>query len=726
MVIPKYAMPQTSQTTVSRAPLINEIQKDPRPLVSVTAPAGYGKTTLLAEWARSEARTVVWVTLDDADNDPMTLARSIATALAHRALVDVELMDAMVSVDSVLDRGVPGLELAVAALSEPFVMLIDELDRVVDDRAFDLLDVLVSHVPDGSQIALAGRAAAPSIPRRRVRDQIVEVGFEDLMLDHLDTATVFAGMGVEIDAPSAASVVRVTEGWASAVHLSALIAKRSPDSWTSDMPISGRDHFLSEFLLREVFEDLPAPLATFLVESSVLDEMNASLCNDALQMRDAQGFLDELDRMRLFTVPLDRNRGWFRYHQLFRDFLLGELERRDPDSMRRVQGRAASWCRTNGEPDRAIDYLLRAGDAEGLGPLLSAAVRPAYMEGRLATVDRWLEDCGRDTIDQFPGVAVMAGWVSALTAKPIDAQRWAAHVEECSFSGPTGDGFADLDSGAAGLRALLCANGVDAMRADAELTVAREPEWSIWRNTVVWLLGLANELAGDRAAAIERYDEARRLAADGSRTPIVVAPVFRSLLAMDAGDWKTAAVCLREVADTPVARTPGAYLSAALADAANARLALNDGNTAEVTSRLASAMDARSLGTYAIPHASIRLRQTLASVHAGLGDLATARALVAEIDGILARRPALGVLVDEVAELRRRISDDVVGPRLNLSPAERRLIPFLSTHFTFAEIGDQLFISRNTVSTHVGSIYRKLGVSSRAQAVQRARDLGIT
>ena len=214
----------------------------------------------------------------------------------------------------------------------------------------------------------------------------------------------------------------------------------------------------------------------------------------------------------------------------------------------------------------------------------------------------------------------------------------------------------------------------------------------------------------------------------GNVAAIIHSEAELALLAMDGGRWAEAAGHLQLALDTVEQRRLDDYALSVLAFAAAARLAVHRGDRDEADRQLARAMRGRPSCTFVLPHVAVRVRLQLAKTYAALADQATARHLLREIDDILAQRPALGALVDQVSELRGVLTSSAqvaVAGGPPLSPAELRLLPYLQTHLTFKQIGERLFVSRNTVSSEVGSIYRKLGVSSRSDAVQQATTVGL-
>jgi LuxR family maltose regulon positive regulatory protein len=277
------------------------------------------------------------------------------------------------------------------------------------------------------------------------------------------------------------------------------------------------------------------------------------------------------------------------------------------------------------------------------------------------------------------------------------------------------------------LRSLMCAAGPEQSLADATFAVAAEPAWSPWRDQALDICGEAQLLSGDIEGAKVLFEKTA-VASELKSDAFVDAESQLGLIAMDRGQWEDAAdhvaSALTVIEDQQMQDYPTSLL--AFADAA--RLALHRGDVAETHHRLTQAMRARPSSSAALPTIAVRVRLQLAKVFLAMGDHATTAHLLREIDDIIFRRPALGALLDEVAELRELLtatSQAGVAGGPPLTPAELRLLPYLQTHLTFREIGERLFVSRNTISTQCSSIYRKMGVSSRHDAVEHATAVGL-
>jgi LuxR family maltose regulon positive regulatory protein len=586
--------------------------------------------------------------------------------------------------------------------------------------------VVISGIPQGSQLVAASRSEQPHLPRLRASGDALELVASDLALDANAAEQIFSQAHLDVTPELAAAVTARTEGWPVGLYLAAVIAT---DSRGEVLTISGEDRYVADYLYRESLMHLPEHIQRFLRRTAVLDQLSAPLCDAILEEAGAQAQLRHLEATSLFLVPLDRRRGWYRYHALFREFLLGELRRVEPDVIEKLHLRAADWYESNGSPALALEHLLNTTERDTCVQLVTQLILPTYQSGQVSTVQRWLSTIGDSAIEEYPPLAVLAGWIAVLTGQTAQAQQWAALLDTASFDLVPVDGTASFESARAMLRALMCPAGPEQMATDASFAAAEEPPWSPWRAIALVLSAEAQLLGGAGQRAAVGFVESSAVAVVGGNVgAIVQSEAELAQLAMDGGRWAEAAGHLELALDTVEERRLHDYAMSVLAFAAAARLALHRGDRKELDRQLARAMRARPLCTFVFPHIAVRARLQLAKVYAALADHATARHLLREIDDILRHRPALGALVDDVSEFRAILTDNpqVTGAGgTPLTPAELRVLPYLQTHLTFREIGQRLFVSRNTVSSEVGSIYRKLGVSSRSGAVQHATAIGL-
>jgi LuxR family transcriptional regulator, maltose regulon positive regulatory protein len=604
--------------------------------------------------------------------------------------------------------------------------MLDDLHELRSPLCHDALGVVISGIPRGSQLVAASRSEQPHLPRLRASGDALEFGPSDLALDAAGAEQIFSAAQIRLTPDQASAVTERTEGWPVGLYLAALIAK---DSKGAVLSVAGDDRYLADYLYRESLMQLPESTQRFLRRSAVLDQLFGPLCDAVLGASGAAEELRQLEAWNMFLVPLDRRRGWYRYHALFREFLLGELRRVEPDVIMKLHLRAADWYESNGSPALALEHLLNTTERDRSAQLLTALVLPTYNAGQMSTVQRWLSRLGDPSVEKHPPLAVLAGWVAALTGQTAEAQRWASIVDAASYDLVTVDGTASFESARAMLRAVMCAAGPERMMADATFAVAQEQPWSAWRDTALSLCAQAHLLIGDRDQAGALFAETSAVGATlGNTDTVVLSESDLAVLAMDRGQWAEAAEHLELALATVDEHRMHDYAVSVLAFAGAARLAVHRGELKEANRQLTRAMRARQSCTFALPFMAVRARLQLAKVYWALSDQTTARHLLREIDDVLLHRPALGALVDEVSEFRSLATS---GPQVEatggppLTPAELRLLPYLQTHLTLREIGERLFVSRNTVSSEVSSIYRKLGVSSRNAAVQQATTIGL-
>ncbi len=616
---------------------------------------------------------------------------------------------------------------ALASRRDPVVLVLDDVHELHNHDCLDALVALVAHLPRGSQLVLSGRTEARlGLPKLRADGELVELGPSALALSAAEAHALLRAAGVEVSEEQAEALNDHAEGWAAGVYLAALALEGDTTSLAS---FGGDDRFITDYLKSEELARAGPAELEFLLRTSVLDRMCAPLCDAVLERADSAQMLEQLERENLFVVALDHQRRWFRYHHLFREMLQAELERREPDLVPTLNRRAAAWSNENGQPEVAIEYAAAAGDVDEQAALVAAHAFPYYRAGRVTTVERWLTLFDDERVlERFPAIAVYGVWIHALRGRPDDAERWALAVEASRYEGEMPDG-STFEGWAATVRALLCKRGVEQMRADAEIAVSELAATSPWLPAAILLQGVATLYSGDpeRAELILRQ-AAEAAVAGGAIWAGVVARSELALLALERHDLAAAeselALAEAFVADAP----PTDYVVTAIMLAASARVAIAKGQGAQARRALVNAQRLRPFMTHVLSWFAVRTQLELAKAHLAVSDTRGALTLCREVDDILRRRPALGTLVVEAHEVRANLStvpDQSSGWASTLTAAELRLLPLLTTHLSFREIAERLFVSRNTVKTQAISIYRKLDASSRSEAIARAVELGL-
>lgn len=692
------------------------------PLVCAVAPGGYGKTTLLAQWSEEDGRPFAWLTLDREDNDVVLLARYIEAALRMAGVLRAngrQTARRNVTTISALQR-------LVASVSVPFVLVLDDVQALGSTAAQDLVGALSRSLPKGAQLVLSGRREPVEVvAAARVAQRVLEIRAEDLALSSSEGRALLSAADLKGSDEVADEYVRHAEGWAAGVYLIAL-ARRGGEL---EADRSGSDRFVEDYLWTQHLTSLPPEQLAFLLQTSVLDQMSGELCDYVLEREGSSGVLKEIEQSNLFLVPLDHERRWYRYHDLFRAVLRRELERTSPDAVAELQRKASDWCSAQGRPERAMNYAYSAGDTDRMARLIVAHGFALFRAGRLTTVASWLELFqDGELLGQYPEVAALGTIAYASLGMPFQADRWlvvATHAAE--DAPPPPDGSLSLNAWVLTASAFLCREGPDRMRDDAERALDELGHLGPLRAIAMWLRGTALLLQGDDRAGValaEALDATTSIGATFAATTCCAQLVA---LALERGDIETARSLVARFQVERGDETFNDYAVLALPIAVEARTRLAMGESEEAERILIDAQRLRPSLTYAAPFSSVQALAEMAEAYLDLGEPTAAGAVLFDATEMLKHRPELGILGARVERLRQRASAQppASGWEVSLTAAELRLLPLLTTHLSFPEIGRRLFVSRNTVKTQAVSIYRKLDVNSRAGAVARAAELGL-
>ncbi len=483
----------------------------------------------------------------------------------------------------------------------------------------------------------------------------------------------------------------------------------------------GTDRYVADYLRTEFLSRLRRSDHVFLRRTSILEALTGPLCDAVLHDNGSEGVLKRLARADLVVCPLAGRRGWYRFQPLFRDLLLRELLEEEPQAIPTLRRRAAAWHEAAGDIEAALEHAEAAGDADRVATIIAATAFSASSRGRGYDLERRLARFDRAQLERHPAVAAHGSRVHAFRGRAAEAQRW-LEIAEWGARRRRRDA-AVLRPQVAAVRAALCRDGPRRMLGDAGAALAGLPRDSQWYPFALQLRGCAALLLG-------ATDEADSLLADAAATAgmlgcpetQMLAVAQRSLLAREGGDLDRGDALSTEArriaADDELEGTP----TFAIALAAAARASLRQGRWAEARALVVRAEKLTPLVTEALPWLAVGARLELARCYLELRDPAAARRPVTEIRAILDARPRLGALAERALALGHEAGLVLSrsGASGRLTPAELRLLPLLATHLSFREIAEQLEVSRNTVKTQAISIYRKLGVSCRSEAIAAA------
>jgi LuxR family maltose regulon positive regulatory protein len=676
--------PPGAGQAVVRTALLNRLRGAPEgTIATVVAPAGYGKTTLLAQWAERTRRRVLWVDLEPDDDN----LESVETRIG-----------------AVADE--PGL-----------LALVDDVHFLRSPKALQALGRLLAQKAPGATIALAARRT-PQLPLARLRSQgrLLEIGSDELALTGRDAETLLRRAGVLLPPQEAEALADRLEGWPAALYLAALSLRAG----AQPSAVGGDDRYIADYLETEHLGTLAAEQREFALRTSVFDQLTSEACDGLLDRSDSRRMLEDLDSAGMI-VPLDHRRRRYCYPRLVRDFLRAELERSEPETARALHRAAAKRAAELGATEEAIDHAAAAGDPAGIAELADTIAVSACGRGRLDSLDRWLELLHDDgVVEAHPDLCITASWLYALRGRAADAQHWADAATR---------GLGGRDPRHHVLQALRCRDGADQMLDDANAACSRLAAGHAWRPAAVLAHGAALLLAGDTDRAERELVEAIELATTAGASELaIVGLCLRSTLATSENDRADAEAFAAEAALLAETEPPTDSLAALLLEAVGARDAARRGDLIEAASGFERAEELLQVATPAVPWLAVLALLELVHVKLALADADGARATLRHVGDIFRVRPRLGVLVQRNAELDRRtraLAEPEGRWASSLTPAERRLLPLLATHLSFREIGERLYVSRNTVKTQAIAVYRKFGVTSRSAAIERAVALGL-
>jgi LuxR family maltose regulon positive regulatory protein len=362
---------------VHRTSLLRQLRasRDHR-IVSIVAPAGYGKTTVLAQWAADTPRSVAWLTADDGDNDAVVFLTYLAAALDRLEPLDPDIFRA-IATPARSDRAVVGrLLAALQAREEPVLLVLDDAHHINSQACLDALAEFIGYLPVASQGAIASREPVDlPFARGRAHGAMLDIGPGDLAMDEREVAGMLRRHGLTLTAEATKAWIGRTEGWPALLALATLEARRSPGG---DGRTASGGGLIGDYLRSELLERRTKSEVTFLTRTSILDHLTGSLCDAVVGRRGSAELLADLARS---TLLVDEYGGSYRYHSLLRDFLRAELEAREPERVADLHERAAAWHQAGGAFDLAVDHAFAAGDLDHaaalVGKTMPAATGPA-------------------------------------------------------------------------------------------------------------------------------------------------------------------------------------------------------------------------------------------------------------------------------------------------------------------------------------------------------------
>jgi LuxR family transcriptional regulator, maltose regulon positive regulatory protein len=727
LLVTKLSPPPTVAGLVQRTEILELIRATDATIVSVCAPAGYGKTTLLSQIAESASVRVAWVSLDASDDDPVHLLAELAATLDRGDSLHLQVMASLQSVDPSLYADVLPRLLNSLTQTGGCILILDDVDRVRSGPGRDVIAYLCEHLPLGVRMVLASRTYL-GIPlgRMRAHRRLLELGPTELSLSRTQAQQVFENASAPVAADVFDALYAQTEGWPVGIYLAALAARGAADPDQIVRDFDGADATVVEYLTTEILGPEIDERRRFLEFTSVLERFSAPLCDAVLGRTDSAVILKALERSNGFVVALDRRHQWYRYHPIFRQVLRAELARHDPGRPVEILQRASLWYEAADDLEAAIDNAFAARDEIRVADVLCRHLRQVSAQTPWITLRRWLDVLSDATIAAHPALCVAGAWTTFSLGNVDEVHRYlrlakqapAPDAAPCPFDEGSSQSALTL------LRGTLAWEGVSSMNRQADSIRAVEPRESRLYRFAGLCLG-ASLFLHDRNTAAQRP---LREAADAGPGSADIAGLARALLALLEIEDRRFGDADETIRDA-LAEWEGTSLDERLAAtplfAAQARLATERGDLAAAREFLNQALVGLQR-TSVIPWLSIYVHIVLGRVALVLDDTSLTAWLLENARRGLVRYPDAGVLphmmarVEHAHELARGGGRQLLEP---LTQAELRVLELAPTYMSVEEIGRELCVSRNTVKSHLKAIYDKLDVASRGEAVQRARVL---
>jgi LuxR family maltose regulon positive regulatory protein len=696
-------------------------------VVLLQAPAGYGKSVLLAQWAEHDPRPFASVTLSGLHDDPAQLLTSVFEALAAVEPVTEDLVSALGSPEPNLAVVGARLERELASREVPMVLVLDELEHVSSKSSMEIVAAIGRGLPAGSQLALASRAdTLPHAGRLRANRQLLELGQAELTMTSGECRQLLARIGVEPSPEEMEALVARTEGWAAALYLAGISLRDGPEADASPASFAGDERIVVDYMREELLTRAPREWIEFLTRTSICDRLSGGLCDALLGEEGSAATLRELSRRNLLVIPLDRRDEWFRLHSLLSGMLRTELGRAEPELIGELHGRASRWWETEGDGARAIHHAIEGDDLDRAGQLLWRAVPEYNASGRAGTLRLWIERFSQEQIVANPALSLTVGHGQLVRGEGDLAAHWSRVTHELLEGRAAGEETDSLRAGLGVLDATICRDGLAAMAAESRSASALFPAESAWQSMCRWLEGVTQHLGGKPGPARENLRAGARSAAVWG-APIVQTLCLAqlALLSAEEGDWQSARV-LASQGRAQVERSGlGDFSTMALVFGASAYLRSREARRDDAAADLRIGVALLGRLDALSPWYEAEAAAALAATALDLGELPLATELrdqAARHAEALGESPVMAAWLERIDAGIERAAGVAAT---DLTPAELRVLRLLPTHLSFPQIAAELFVSPNTVKTQARAAYRKLGVGSRAEAVALARESGL-
>jgi len=735
----KLSVPEVPARRVPRPRLVRALgQGLGAKLTLVCASTGSGKTSVLAEWAQTAAGDVrfAWVSLDGGDSEPLRFWRYVVAAIGSVApgAAAAAARRLTAPVVSIPEEVLPLLVNDLAGLEQRLVLVLDDYHTITDAGIHAELRQLIERMPRAVHVALASQVDPPlRLGRMRAMGELAELRDRELRFSDEEAATLLNRVhGLDLSAAELAVLQARIEGWAAGLNLAALSLAGRQDRGRVLDELPAEERFLVDYLWDEVVLAQPRDVRQFLMHTAILTRLTGPLCDAVAQREESDLMLRELERANLFVVALDPAHEWFRYHHLFRELLLRQLRRFAPELIPDLHRRASAWLAEHGLMVDAIDHAITAGDVHYAADEIERRWLEFYSSGQATTLLGWIDRLPAETIDAHPVLALVRAGVARALGRLDEVEEWLARAESAPAS---------ADTPARGLGSSI-ASGVALARSMHRLALGDGPGAVSWARKALALepdVGFAEHATASYFLGIALFysdpDEAEPLL----RNYLAVVPSgehdVRRYYAMALlaehhairGEVDAAEQLARKALQVAQANGLAEHPPTEQVHVAIGTTHLARGRLDLAEEELERAVTLARRGGDRVEHAHAlawlaRVRSAQRDPTGARDALQRARELVPDAGRSILQIPVHAVEQQLDQPTRPRATNQSDQP---LTDAELRVLRLLQSGLSYREIAAELFLSHNTVRTHTRHLRTKLGATSRAEAVTRARELGL-
>ena len=602
-------------------------------------------------------------------------------------------------------------------------LILDDFHRLSGGAARESLAWFVDHAPPAFQLVLSTRTE-PDLPLAALRahGELLELRADDLRFTSGEADAFLNGrLGLGLMPEEVDRLVERMEGWPAGLYLTALSLRRTADRHALVTELGASSRHVIDFLETEVLQAHDPPMQALMLRSSILGRLSGPLCDAVLEQQHSAPMLDALSHSNLFLISLDDEGGWYRFHPLFAQLLRVELERREPGTAPALHRRAYAWHRDHGTTGEAISHAIEAGAHAEAAELIEASWVSYASSCRYDTVLAWIRQLPEEMQSGNAGLLLVKAWMLSLSAKREEAASGdrGGRTAGRARRGALPDGFSSAEASLTMLRACCPWGDVGAQLENGRRAAELEGPGSPWRPVACWAVGMGLYFRGEPGEADRWFAESAALAPASAQWPAGASSLaYRSLIAGELGRLEEQRMLAEQAAE--LVREHGT-------EKASGVVPLALGASLAARGRPGEAQPLIECGVAFLRSRGQPTEVAMALLHQGsvlraLGERERSQAAITEARSIIGSCPDPGILTGRLAagpspRLGIRSADE------KLTERELRVLKLLTSDLSERGIGQELYVSHNTVHSHVRSIYRKLGVSSRAHALQRTREL---